>query len=65
MVVGDKVRVTGRKGGHGMDIGYEPVVIFMDLDLENPDFRTIKVKDEEGFEWWLWEGEFEPINQEQ
>jgi len=63
MVVGDKVRVIAREGCHGMVIGYEPVVIFMDLDLENPDYRTIKVEDEEGYEWWLWEGEFEPVNQ--
>ncbi len=62
MVVGDKVRVT-KKGAHCLDVGEEVIIVEVDYK-GNPRYNTVKVKDNDNYEWWLWEGEFELLNQE-
>jgi hypothetical protein len=57
MVVGDKVRVIALIRNHGLEIGYEGSIV----EIDKP---TIKVKGPDGLKWWLWEGEYELLNQE-
>ena len=60
MVEGDKVRVTDKLNDHGLKIGEVVNVLYVDDD------GTIKVDDPDcGLTWWLWENEYELLNQEQ
>ena len=61
MVVGDKVRVIDKLHPHGLDIGD-----VVNILLINSQDGTIKTDDPScELTWWLWEGEFELLNQEQ
>lgn len=62
MVIGDKVRVI-KKVANGLDIGEEATIITVDFNGV-PKYNNIKVKTDDGYEWWLLEGEFELLNQE-
>ncbi len=60
MVVGDKVKVISVKFGHGFKLGQ--IVTIQGFDPEDNGYSCV---DENNISWWLYENEFELLNQEQ